>query len=222
MNRSDFLVFVCALTAACSSAGSSGGGADSGLGGTGAMSSGGTATGGGGGSPAGGAAGGVGATAGAGGIAGSAGSSGAGAGGQAQYNSCSNLEAECTQHSECCAGDPAGGGCVYTGWGTQCYPKCTSDEQCASGCCGVSGHCSWTMLANGEQLTVCDTLSCSLPGQGCDAKDCCAGLRCVDAANKGYGICAVVCTSDVDCPGGCCMATSGGNKVCSPKAFCPA
>lgn len=203
----------------CGSTGSGGGGGSpdgGGASGSGGTSSG--ATGGVGG--VGGGSGGLGGlvTGGAGGIGGASGAGGTG--GQSQLNACSNYETTCSAPSDCCVGDPAGGGCLYTGFGSQCYPKCTKNEQCQSGCCSPTGICSGAYTEGGVTKTICDPSTCAGPGMSCNTKDCCAGAVCLNLLQDGNGWCAVQCLSDSDCPGGCCKPIASGAKVCLPWSLC--
>jgi hypothetical protein len=159
---------------------------------------------------------GAGGTAGSGGVGGGA----AGTGGQPALAECSNRDVNCVGNSDCCPGAPAGGGCVYTGFGTTCYPHCTQNDQCVSGCC-KGGYCSGQLLVGGQVATVCDGTTCGYPGAGCDTTDCCAGSLCVDIMKKGYGLCAAICNTDADCEGGCCMQVTSGQSVCAPQVYCP-
>ncbi|MEZ4223622.1 MAG: hypothetical protein R3B13_21920 [Polyangiaceae bacterium] len=123
---------------------------------------------------------------------------------------CANEGANCNGNDECCVGESPGGACIYTGYGTECTPKCTDGTQCNSGCC-LNGYCATLELCGG---------SCTAPGGGCNkSAECCGTASCVDVMGKGYGICAAACTSDAQCKGGCCYPTTSG-KVCVPKSFC--
>jgi hypothetical protein len=206
----------CAIVLACSSGGSSGGvvpdaGLDSASGGIGG------GIGGAGGGIGGVGAGGAGGTAATGGAVGGAGGSGS----SPHLNTCSNYEAACAENTECCVGDVPGGGCIFTGSGTSCYPKCTSNEQCVNECC-ENGLCAPAFLdPEGNMVTYCNFAGCKLPGAGCEQGECCAGELCIDVTGQGYGLCTSICVTDADCEGGCCQQTSGGSKVCAPLAFCP-
>ena len=73
---------------------------------------------------------------------------------------------------------------------------------------------------DGTVATLCDQ-GCDLPGaKGClDSRRLLLGGACEDT---GAGnACAAKCGSSADCPGGCCLVTTGGYQLCFPPAQCP-
>ncbi|MBI5534136.1 MAG: hypothetical protein HY898_15545 [Deltaproteobacteria bacterium] len=129
--------------------------------------------------------------------------------GPPKTHECSNMDQACTGSTTCCPGSSSGGTCVYNGHGAVCRPNCSVANDCASLCCrnGICGD-----------LEQCNS-TCAGPGTGCSTpSDCCAGATCLNLNNK--GLCAVLCTSNSDCPGGCCAPTSSSKKVCVPSEMC--
>lgn len=137
------------------------------------------------------------------------------------WKKCPNIGQPCKADSECCVGDPAGGGCVFTGWGSQCFLKCKQDDECDSGCC-FWNHCR---PKSADGTTLCNTNgTCQAAGQVCGAdaplnEPCCEGLRCTLWSGQGKYVCAALCTTDSDCPAGCC-ASAINTMACAPLALC--
>ena len=94
---------------------------------------------------------------------------------------CASTGGTCVVTSDCC-GDRT---CVDDGTRSQCYDNCTSDSQCASGCCaplegggGVcadAGYCRPTTSPNrcSECLSTCRGLPSCCTGTGCICDDEC-------------------------------------------------
>ena len=156
--------------------------------------------------------------AGAGGAAGGGASGAGGSAGAPVVNECNNLGDSCSDNSDCCVGDPAGGACVFNGRDDVCVPRCQGPLNCETGCCRAnaclpSDHCVMPgCLPAGY--------ACSATAECCGAGDgsfTCAAVR----STSPQGFCAAVCTDPADCTSGCCQRTGGGISVCAPRSECP-
>jgi hypothetical protein len=128
------------------------------------------------------------------------------------YEACCNGECideneECRSQSDACGGCAAGSQCVQlSGGALTCLDTCTSNVDCASGCC--------TSTASG-------TLVCA-PASRCAEIDSCgtcpAGQRCLSLG--GSPTCGISgCTSNGECEGGCCVQTANGG-ICATRDAC--
>ena len=130
---------------------------------------------------------------------------------------CAPLEggdAACLDSRYCDEGGGSSGGdecncssdeiCVNTNGVPGCYPICTSNSECSSGCCStVDGAAS---NACAPDASYCESDPCG----GCAFDE-----LCVDS-NEG-AMCVPYCSSDADCLT-CCVSTSdGADQICAPN-----
>jgi hypothetical protein len=128
--------------------------------------------------------------------------------------SCQAPGGACTVTTECCqgGGGVGSGGQVCISNDNACHAICSSNSECASGCCAP---------VQGQNYGVCATAadcqppppSCSHPGQSCASpSDCCSndpnapmGQTCLSNDN----VCHALCSSSSECTSGCCIKLQG-------------
>ncbi len=90
-----------------------------------------------------------------------------------------------------------------------CHAICSSNSDCASGCCAPVQGQSYGVCATAADCTP----TCSHPGQSCTTpSDCCSndpnapmGQTCLSNDN----VCHALCTSSSECTSGCCIKLQG-------------
>jgi hypothetical protein len=100
-----------------------------------------------------------------------------------------------------CASDEI---CVNTDGVPGCYPTCTSNSQCASGCCSTVDGAAGNACA--PDSSYCEADACG----GCGLNE-----RCIESSE---GLtCEPFCTSDADCSTCCVSTTDGADQICAPN-----
>lgn len=99
-----------------------------------------------------------------------------------------------------------------------CRPRCTVNEDCfETGCCRLFADSTEGFCVDSRYC------SCGAPGQACGTSEtaaCCTGSTCLTFDSGATFSCTANCTTDTDCPGGCCVPLEDGTLVCLSGAYC--
>ncbi len=132
----------------------------------------------------------------------------------------------CSADADCCADTATVRATVCTAYVSHpavCWPVCTSNTDCSTGCC----------LPHASGVRACAPASLCGPSPTCIAAtgapcavdtDCCpdpaTGTATV-CTNVGDGpVCSPACTVGTDCATGCCAMRSDGVRSCAPATAC--
>ena len=134
---------------------------------------------------------------------------------------CKRTGEACTQGSATTPNDCCRGACVestspdFAG----CRPLCTKNVECPeTGCCQLFTNATGGFCAPALYCT-CGAAGAPCGQQGTAA--CCDGNECVGATADTLE-CSPRCTTDADCPAGCCVDVTGATyRVCAGPSFCP-
>lgn len=144
---------------------------------------------------------------------------------------CAQIGYACLTQDSCCGYGAGTARCVYLNDGFQqiCRPTCSTNAQCATGCCRPIADGSYSVCVPGAQCLSCSDSFAREYETCADDIDCCGGISRLSYCVAPVGVanpkraCRSTCKSSAECAAGdCCSQLTGadggglGDKVCWP------
>jgi hypothetical protein len=127
---------------------------------------------------------------------------------------------QCTASAVCIGNAANKSECIKDDTGQACHDVCTANSQCKSKCCATSTEGNHYCAAAEYCPTGCKSaeVACTTRSECCGGSD--GTAVCVTQDGLGT-ICQPYCTTNSQCPSGCCASLAqNAGYVCAPVVYC--